>query len=221
MARAVKDEDELATIREAIAIADAGQAAARSAFAAGRTELELWAEVRDTMEREAAGRLPVHADVLTGPRTAQITGSATTRSIEEDDLLIVDLSPRLRGYWADSCATLALGSVPADVGDAFQRACAALEQGIASVRPGVSAGEIDAAVQATAGGFPHHTGHGLGVTFHEEPRVVPGSQRVLAPGMVIALEPASYGDGWGVRVERVVLVTEDGCEVLSRHDLAL
>ena len=65
------------------------------------------------------------------------------------------------------------------------------------------------------GGYPHHTGHGLGATVHEAPRIVPGSAVALAEGMVIALEPGAYGENWGVRVEQVVVVTADGCDVLS------
>ena len=71
------------------------------------------------------------------------------------------------------------------------------------------------------GGFPHHTGHGLGLTVHESPRLVPGASTPLEAGMVIALEPGAYGDGWGVRVEQVVLVTDGGCDVLSGHALEL
>ena len=74
---------------------------------------------------------------------------------------------------------------------------------------------------APFGGYPHHTGHGLGTTTHEVPRIVPGAQVALAEDMVIALEPGAYGADWGVRVEQVLLVTADGCEVLSGHDLSL
>ena len=71
------------------------------------------------------------------------------------------------------------------------------------------------------GSYPHHSGHGLGLTLHEEPRIVPGSERRLEAGMIVALEPGVYGDGWGLRVEQVVVVTDDGYELLSGHDLAL
>jgi Xaa-Pro aminopeptidase len=69
--------------------------------------------------------------------------------------------------------------------------------------------------------YPHHTGHGLGVTPHQFPRIVPDSAWTLEPGMVIALEPGTYAEDWGLRVEHVVLVTADGCDTLSRHDLSL
>lgn len=219
-ARAVKDPDEIDAIRTAIATCDAGQAAARSAFRAGITELELWTEVRSAMETAAASRLPVLADLVTGPRTAEVGGPPTGRRTEEGDLMIVDLVPRVAGFWGDSCATIASDEPPAEVREAHERAREALEQAKAAIRPGARAGEIDAIARGHVS-FPHHTGHGLGLTTHEQPRIIPGSDQVLEPGMVIALEPGTYSDGWGLRVEQVVLVTGDGCELLSGHDLSL
>jgi Xaa-Pro aminopeptidase len=224
-ARAVKDPDEIEGIRAAIRAADAGQAAARAAFTAGKNELELWTETRAAMEAAAGSRIPVLADLVTGSRTGEVGGPPSERRIEEGDLLIVDLVPRVGGYWGDSCATIALGEPDETVRRAHTTALEALEAAKAAVRPGTRAGDVDAAarglVEAAGGSYPHHTGHGVGRAMHEEPRIVPSSERVLEAGMVVALEPGSYGDGWGVRTEQVVLVTGDGHEVLSGHDLSL
>jgi len=220
-ARAVKDGDEIEAIRAAVRIADAGHAAARDVLAADRTELELWTQTRAAMEAAAGQRLPVLADFVTGERTADVGGPPTARRLRQGDLLLVDLVPRLGGYWADSCATVALGEPPPAAREAHVAALAALERALELVRPGAKAGEIDTVARKTSPGYPHHTGHGIGTTSHEEPRIIPGSDRVLEPGMVIALEPGAYGDGWGVRVERVAVVTEDGYDVLSGHDLSL
>jgi Xaa-Pro aminopeptidase len=96
-----------------------------------------------------------------------------------------------------------------------------LELLVEAVRPGVVAGELDALGRSTGLGYPHHTGHGLGYAGHEEPRIVPDGPTVLQPGMVVALEPGTYPGPWGLRVERICLVTGDGCEVLSTHEVAL
>ena len=220
-ARAIKDPDELEAIRATLRVADAGQAAARASFRAGATELELWAETRAAMEQAAGARVPVLADFVTGPRTAEVGGPPSERRVEPGDLLLVDLVPRVGAYWGDSCATVALGDPPEPAKRAHATALEALEAAKAAIRPGVTGDEIDRAAREIAGSYPHHTGHGLGLALHEEPRIIPGSQRVLEPGMVVALEPGAYGDGWGVRTEQVVLVTDSGHELLSRHDLRL
>ena len=220
-ARAVKDPDELDAIRAALRVADTGQAAARAGLRAGASELELWTETRAAMEQAAGGRIPVLADFVTGPRTAEVGGPPTGRRVEPGDLLLVDLVPRLGAYWGDSCATVALGEPPEAAKRAHAAALEALEAAKAAVRPGAVGDEVDRAARDVGGSYPHHTGHGLGLALHEEPRIIPGSQRVLEPGMVVALEPGSYADGWGVRTEQVVLVTDTGHEVLSGHDLRL
>lgn len=219
-ARAVKDEDELALIRAAIGLCDTGQRAAREHASPGMTELELWALVRAAIEREAGERTPVVADLVTGPRTAEVGGLPGDRVLAEGELVLCDLVPRRGGYWGDSCSTFAVGEPSATARSGHRAASEALERAIEAVRPGVVAGDIDALVRPGLE-YPHHTGHGLGTSFHEEPRIVPGSTVVLEPGMVIALEPGSYEGGEGVRVEQVVLVTDEGCDVLSRHELAL
>jgi Xaa-Pro dipeptidase len=224
-ARAVKDDDEIASIRAAIAVADAGQAAARAAFAEGRTELELWAETRAALEDAAGERIPVLADFVTGPRTAEAGGPPSQRRVEAGEALVVDLVPRVGAYWGDSCSTVALGEPPARLRSAHAAAIETLEALKAAVRPGAVAGDLDElarSIMAPVGSYPHHTGHGLGLTVHEEPRVVPGSTSVLEPGMIVAFEPGAYAADWGgVRVEQVLLVTDDGHDVLSGHDLAL
>jgi Xaa-Pro dipeptidase len=225
-ARAVKDDDEVAALRAAIAAADAGQAAARALAAPGLSELELWSGIRAAIESLTGGRTPVLADLVSGPRTADVGGLPDDRRLELGDLLLVDLVPRVGGYWGDSCTTLVLDAPPPPVaGRAHAAALDALAAARAAIRPGARAGDVDAAARdelAEAGfAYPHHTGHGLGLTNHEQPRIVPGEETVIEPGMVIALEPGAYGDGWGVRVEQVVVVTDEGHELLSSHDLAL
>ncbi len=219
-ARAVKDPDEVERLRAAIAVCDAGQAAAREHAAAGISELELWARVRAAMEERAGSRLPVLADLVSGERTAEVGGPPGRRRLAEGDLVLCDLVPRVAGYWGDSCSTFAVGRADDEARRAHERVREALEHALALVRPGVAAGELDAAIRPLLD-YPHHTGHGLGALMHEEPRIVPGSEAVLEEGMVVALEPGTYRSGVGVRLEQVVLVTAGGCEVLSGHDLSL
>lgn len=219
IARAVKDPDEIDLMRQAVAVCDAGQEAARRLAVPGMSELDLFTEVRAAMERVAGGRLAILADLVSGPRTADVGGPPGQRTIAEGELVLCDLVPRVAGYWGDSCSTFALGEAAPTAREAHARARETLEALVAAVRPGAVAGEIDALARGRLD-FPHHTGHGLGTAWHEAPRIVPGSETVLEEGMVIAVEPGTYGDV-GVRVEQVLLVGAAGSEILSGHALDL
>jgi Xaa-Pro dipeptidase len=220
LVRAVKDEDEIARIRAAIRLCDAGQAAARKALRSGVSELEAWGTVQTAMQVAAGERLSLLCDFATGERSGEIGGPPTPRIVRDGELAIVDLVPRLAGYFGDSCSTIAVGDVPADVRSAHARCSEALERGLAALAPGLVAGDVDALVRAGLD-YPHHSGHGVGVAPHEEPRIIPGGDTVLAPGMVVALEPGTYPGPWGMRLERLSLITDTGCEILSAHDLSL
>jgi Xaa-Pro dipeptidase len=220
LVQAVKDPDEVELIRASIALCDVGQREARGRAEPGMTELELWTLVRGAIEREAGARTSILADLVAGPRTGQTGGAPEGRAMAEGELVLCDLVPRRAGYWGDSCATFALGEPSAEAVKRHRDARERLERLRDEVRPGVVAGELDAIAREGLD-FPHHSGHGLGADWHEEPRIVPGSSTVLEQGMVVALEPGSYGEREGARVEQVLLVTADGCEILSGHDLEL
>ncbi|MQA25859.1 MAG: M24 family metallopeptidase [Micromonosporaceae bacterium] len=217
-ARAVKDPDEVRALRAALAVNAAGQAAAHRLATPGSTELEVWAGVRGAMETAAGSPVPLLADFISGPRTAGVEGPPTDRELEPGDLLISDLALRVGGYWADTCTTVVVGEAGAEEQAAYARVHARLCEVIDAVRPGMTAGGLDTLVRGGLD-YPHHSGHGLGTGYHEEPRIVPGSPAVLAPGMVLALEPGLYTDSFGVRLEHVVQVTEDSCELLSSHSI--
>ena len=219
-ARAVKDDDEIELLRRAIELCDVGQRAARARAAPGMTELELWALVRAAIEAEAGGRTPLLADLVSGLRTEEIGGPPGERPLVDGDLVICDLVPRRAGYWGDSCATIPIGMPSGAARERYGAVREALARAVDGVRPGMRAGDLDALTRDGLD-YPHHTGHGLGTAWHEEPRIVPGATTMLEPGMVVALEPGSYGDGQGIRVEQVVLITSDGCDILSGHELEL
>jgi Xaa-Pro aminopeptidase len=88
--------------------------------------------------------------------------------------------------------------------------------GIDATRPGARAMDIDALMRAHTGDYAHHSGHGVGVMYHEEPRIVPYNKMVIVPNMIIALEPAIYMKEYGIRLEHLLRVTESGCEVLTQ-----
>jgi Xaa-Pro dipeptidase len=219
--RMIKDEGEIALIREALVLCDLGQEITRKLARPGITELELLAEVRTEMETHAGGRVPLLADMVSGPRTARIGGPPTSRSLREEDLVISDLVPRHKGYWGDTCNTCSVGEPTKEQQKTFDGIAAALAEGISKVRPGMRASDLDVELRKSVlrlnGGYPHHSGHGIGVTFHEQPRIVPYNTLRLQAGMVIALEPGIYfTDRFGLRLEHTILVTPTGAEVLSK-----
>jgi Xaa-Pro dipeptidase len=222
---AIKTDAEIAAIQAAIRVADAGQAAARDTGPTGATELDHWEHVRHAMESRAGARIPILADFIAGARTAEAGGPPSTATIGPGDLLLVDLVPRVGGMWGDSCSTFVDANPSTEQRRLHAAACAALELGLGMLRPGIRAGDIDAAVRQALSvegyEYPHHTGHGVGFAWHEEPRIVPDSATLLQDGMVVALEPGAYLADWGLRVEQVAAVTAEGPRILSGHDLSL
>jgi len=218
--RAVKTAPELKRLRQAVKLCDCGQRAAKEQAGEGMTEVELYSLIHAAMEAEAGCRVPLLADLVSGPRTARVGGPPSSRILCQHDLVLVDLVARRDGYWGDSCNTFAIGAPSEPQRILFDRVLAALREAIAQVRPGLRVSELDRFLRqrmADSGeSFPHHAGHGIGVAWHEEPRIVPYSSSMLCEGMVIALEPGIYVEGLhGVRLESVVAVTSTGAELLT------
>ncbi len=219
-ARRLKAVDELALIRAAVRLCDVGQAELRAQARPGRTELEIWASVRAQMEHAAGHPLVVLADVVSAPSAQRFEGPAGPEVLRPSTAVLADLAPRLDGYWGDSCATVAIGTASRELRACHGRVRDRLHAAVERVRPGLQAGALDQLLRRGLD-FPHHAGHGLGTTYHDAPRIVPEGRDRLEAGMVLALEPADYGAEVGVRLEWVVHVTADGCEILSTHDLGL
>lgn len=221
--RAVKSEVEIQKLKAALRLSDLAQTEIKRSLRPGQTELDLWAAVKNCVEREAGGRLPVLADLVAGVRTADVGGLPGAYTVQEGDPVLLDFVPRLDGYWGDNAAAHFAGTPHPELAKAARTALEALEIGGEMLRPGLTAGEVDARVRGhivSAGypDYPHHSGHGLGVSYHDEPRIIPNYPMILEPNMVIALEPGVYlPDIGGVRYEDVFLITSDGCKKLTSH----
>ncbi len=223
--RAVKDSAEVAGIHEACRIASVGQRAFRVAATPGRREIEVFSEVRAAMESAAGRRVAVLPDLMSGTRMMEVGRPPTDRIIGEDELVLCDLEARYAGHWSDSCTTICTGTPSSEMRRLHAAVQRTLDELIAAARPGVIAGDLDALARsrmADAGyRYPHHTGHGIGAGFHEEPRIVPRSPARIEAGMVLAFEPAGFGGGIGVRIEHIILVAQSGNEFLTDYDTRL
>jgi Xaa-Pro aminopeptidase len=226
--RVVKDEAEIATMKEAGRRLGQATAEAVGLVQPGRTELEVAADVDALLRRSGFERPAFGTIVASGPNSALPHARPGLRTLREGDGVVLDFGGVYDGYCVDLTRTVQLG----DTGDEFRRMFAAVvdaqQEAIAAVRPGVKASTVDDAARAALGryglegAFGHGTGHGLGLEVHEEPRVgrpQPGQpDLVLQPGMVFTVEPGAYVEGTGgVRIEDDVLVTDEGCLVLTAN----
>jgi Xaa-Pro aminopeptidase len=176
----------------------------------------------------AAGQpVPWAGELVTGPRTGVLRypGGPIDRDLASGDTVLMDLSIRVRGYWADCTNVFAVGAEPtAEQLRFFRAARDAFEAAVAELRPGRVASDAHAAAVAAFArhGFEprHYTGHQIGVAVNEDPRLVSYDHTPIEVGMVFSVEPGVYGGdlGTGARAEKIVLVTEDGPEILSRFE---
>ncbi len=228
--RRAKDADEVATLRRAIAAGDAAHAAALAEVEPGMTELDVYLLVQNAAIVELGHRALVYGDFASGPRTATDKGGPpTTRAIEAGDLLLLDFSVVVDGYRSDFTNTFVVRGIPTprqrELFDACVGALAAAE---AQLQPGAPAGAADRAVRdhfrslGLLEAFPHHTGHGIGLGHPEPPYFIPNGPEILVPGDVVAIEPGLYVEGvGGMRFERNYLITAEGYETLSGHEIRI
>ncbi|MFJ1455864.1 M24 family metallopeptidase [Nocardia sp. N2S4-5] len=219
-----KDASEIEALRRAGEAIDRVHARVGEWLRPGRTEAEVAADI--TAAIVAEGHTGAEFVIVgSGPHGADPHHAVSDRRIEAGDVVVVDIGgPVEPGYFSDSTRTYVLGEPDPEIA----ARCAVLEQAqaaaVAAVRPGVTAESIDAAARnplAEAGfgdNFIHRTGHGIGLSVHEEPYIVAGNDIVLEPGMAFSIEPGIYFRGeWGARIEDIVVVTEDGCESMNNR----
>jgi Xaa-Pro aminopeptidase len=218
-----KDAAEVAQLRAAGAAIDRVHARMGEFLKAGRTEAQVGADIAAAVVEEGHSEA-AFVIVGSGPNGASPHHDVSDRVIESGDVVVVDIGgPLPSGYYSDCTRTYAVGAEPpARVQEAYAALQDAQERAVAAVRPGVTAEQVDAAARArlTDAGlgerFLHRTGHGIGLDVHEDPYIVGGSTLVLEPGMAFSIEPGVYLDGdWGARIEDIVVVTDDGCELLT------
>ncbi|MEJ4119147.1 Xaa-Pro peptidase family protein [Corynebacterium marquesiae] len=220
-----KDEAEIAELRKAGRAIDAVHAQVPQLLQAGRTEAEVAHELEKLILREHS--VIDFVIVGSGPNGANPHHSFSDRVLAEGEPVVVDIGGTLpSGYHSDCTRTYVVGGdiskAPQDFQDAYAVLADAQAAGRAAAHPGSTAADIDAivrqAISAAGWGdyFVHRTGHGIGLSTHEEPFIMEGNDLALEEGMAFSIEPGIYLEGkWGMRLEDIVVLTNDGYESLN------
>jgi Xaa-Pro aminopeptidase len=220
--RVVKEPTELDAIRRASEVTNRAYELLAEERFAGRTEKELVWRMMQLIHECGADDVAFPVDIAAGPTAASPHAEPGDRVVQDGDLVLVDAGAKLDGYCSDCTRTFAVDEVSGSLREVYELVREAQQAGVDAVRPGRSGRDIDAAARAPIGdagygeNFGHGLGHGVGLLVHEAPALRPESQDLLAGGNVVTVEPGIYVSGvGGVRIEDLVVVTEDGCEVLT------
>ncbi|HEX6301998.1 MAG TPA: aminopeptidase P family protein, partial [Acidimicrobiia bacterium] len=226
--RVRKDADEIELLREAAHAVDRVMARVPDEVVfSGHSESEVARRLAQLTVDEGHDTAEFTI-VASGPNGASPHHHPGARVIEEGDLVVCDYGGRWEGYYSDSTRTFVVGD-PTDEQEAVHAAVeAANEAGRRAAAPGVACQDIDRAARAVIDDagygeyFIHRTGHGIGLEVHEHPYMVEGNDRPLEPGMTFSVEPGVYLPGrFGVRIEDIVVCTDERIESLNRSDRAL
>ena len=220
--RAVKDEGELDAVRAAARLADDALVEVLRRGLVGRTEREVALDLEFTMRRMGAEAASFPPIIAAGEHGALPHATPRDVTIPSGTMCVVDWGAQLDGYASDCTRTYATGEIDPRDGEVYALVLRAQEAALEAVRPGPTGREVDAVARAIidaaghAEHFGHGLGHGVGLAVHEGPRLSKQGDAALEAGMVVTVEPGVYVPGAvGVRIEDLVIVTEDGAEVVS------
>ncbi|WP_255953714.1 aminopeptidase P family protein [Streptomyces odontomachi] len=221
MLRAVKDDAELGRLTAAGAAADAAYQEIKQVAFEGRRETDIAGDLARLLRR--FGHAQVDFTVVgSGPNGADPHHEAGERIVQQGDMVVLDFGGLMHGYGSDTTRTVHVGEPSDEERRVHEVVREAQQRAVEAVRPGAACQDIDRAArevitQAGYGDrFIHRTGHGIGVTTHEPPYMIEGERQPLVPGMCFSVEPGIYLPGrFGVRIEDIVTVTEDGARRLN------
>jgi len=228
--RMIKDPAEVDALRKAGAAIDRVHARVPGFLVPGRTEADVAADIAEAIVAEGHSEV-AFIIVGSGPHGADPHHECSDRELRAGDIVVVDIGgPYDPGYNSDSTRTYSIGEPEPEVARRYAVLQRAQRAAVEVVRPGVTAEQVDAAArdvlaeEGLAEAFVHRTGHGIGLSVHEEPYIVAGNALPLQEGMAFSVEPGIYFPGeWGARIEDIVIVTADGVLPVNTrpHDLVV
>lgn len=221
--RRFKDPEEIALMRTAAEMADAGLEFVLQRVEVGRTEKDLSLDLEFYLRTHGAEAVSFELVVAAAERSALPHARATERAIEDGRYLLFDLGCIYRGYCSDLTRTVVVGNADTRHADIYEVVLRANLSGLEELRPSASGRDVDQAARkviSDAGhqeAFVHGTGHGVGLEIHEAPRLNATSEYILGEGDAVTVEPGIYYEGWGgVRIEDLAVITTSGADILSR-----
>ena len=222
--RIVKSDEELETLRAASNLAEGVLSDLLPTLEEGLPERELAAQFEFEFKKRGASGASFGTIALFGPRSSLPHGIPDDTRLKRGDVVLLDFGCRRAGYCSDLTRTFVFGTIPGAWFEEIYKLCyEAQHKALEALQPGKTGREVDAVARSiiSDGGygeyFGHGLGHGVGVEIHEAPRLNTESDTVLEAGMVVTVEPGIYLPGkGGVRIEDLVVVTEDGCEILTK-----
>jgi Xaa-Pro aminopeptidase len=221
--RNIKDTREISLLEDVATLASDALHSVLPMLVPGVVESELALELEIAMRRRGAEGRGFDFIVASGVRGAMPHGRASDKKVVAGELVTIDFGAVLNGYHSDETVTVAVGEPDARQREIHDLVRTAHDLAIEAVRPGISCRELDAVARqylenkGVGEYFGHGLGHGVGLEIHEKPVISPRSQAVVEEGMVFTIEPGVYIPGWGgVRIEDTVVVTADGCRVITK-----
>jgi Xaa-Pro aminopeptidase/Xaa-Pro dipeptidase len=219
-----KDLDEAKKIAVAYNLCWEAHHAVETGVNEGASELEIFTRAQSVAQLSLGQPIEFVADVLAGTNTAQVCcpiAVAGAKRVEVGEPLIADIAVRAAGYWGDTCRSYIRGEND-EIREGLEKLTKILDDATLEFRPGMPANEahrnINRALDSAFPGseFPHHGGHGIGLSCWQGPHIIPSDSSVFEPGMIVAVEPGAYfANRWGIRRENEYLITRDGAVELN------
>lgn len=221
--RAIKDDEELSCIRKAAEISFQALTAVCDLIKPGVREKDIAIELEYRMGRFGAEQISFATIVASGVNSAQPHAAPGSRKIKNGDVVMIDYGAVYSGYHSDETLTFVVGNADKKQKEVYLLVKKAHDTALESVKAGVPCKDVDRiardCIESGNMGkyFTHGTGHGVGLDVHEAPRIATKSENILEAGMVVTIEPGVYiPDLWGIRIEDMILVKEEGFEVLTK-----
>jgi Xaa-Pro aminopeptidase len=222
--RMIKEPEEIKAIKKSLSLAESAFETVFHTLHAGVTERDLAWAIEKALREAGADAIAFPPIVAAGPNAALPHAIPTNRALQFGEPILFDWGARLNGYCSDISRTVVLGSPDDTFSKVYQVVKDAQRMAIEAIKPGVSTQAVDRIARDYIGAkgfkdhFGHALGHGVGLATHEKPRLSPIRPTDLQVGMVTTVEPGIYIPGWGgVRIENMVVVTQDGAAVLNSY----